>query len=682
MKIQIPPNPSGGFALMMVLIFSAISLMILGASMEWTSTTSNLNERFNQRLATQLAAESATEKAMAAMLNDFKNYGQPGIGNNLYSYGRMLPTVQEDAYWSQFEFNDARGVDSSIYVQPYGSQYYTNDLGAAYGGLGGTRIPYRIVANARMMNGRFAMTNAAQQEVAFTTIPIFQFAIFYNGLLEFTRSAPMEIWGRVHANSPIYVGTLSGSFQKFHETVTTVGEIQQKANWMGMSSSSYGGTVTYDKGKTTNATALTLPIGLNNDSASLHKIIEPPAAGESPLSALGKERYYNKADLLVIVDNSGVHVGAKTPFSTSSNNIAWAQSSYFISTNNSFYDQRDGQSQILTEIDVGKLKTWVATNSTVISTLGAGNTPSILYVEDRRGGTVYSTNVVSTTKTITTSSWPGSGVGTITTNLSDWTPASGLASQSSIPSYAFDWRTTTVTSGSKKKKVTSTVYQYRVVNDFSYTTTTYATNVTSTVLGRASVRLVNGQTLPDRGLTVATPNGLYIKGNYNCPNTAHLGTTNTSSAKPASLIADATTFLSANWSDTSGTSSYTTRTPVDTTVNAAVISGNVPTGGATGDSPQSGGVHNLPRMLENWGSSKVLTINGSMVCIFESQMHDKPFISPGAAGQYYTPPVRNWSFDKKFLDPNNLPPGTPAVRVMERMKWSTPPINTVTYNGY
>jgi hypothetical protein len=46
------------------------------------------------------------------------------------------------------------------------------------------------------------------------------------------------------------------------------------------------------------------------------------------------------------------------------------------------------------------------------------------------------------------------------------------------------------------------------------------------------------------GFTVATPNPLYVWGNYNCPNSAYLGTTNTTTDYPASLVSDALTILS------------------------------------------------------------------------------------------------------------------------------------------
>ena len=39
---------SGGYALVMVLVFSAVGLMVLSASMNWASNTALLNERNNQ----------------------------------------------------------------------------------------------------------------------------------------------------------------------------------------------------------------------------------------------------------------------------------------------------------------------------------------------------------------------------------------------------------------------------------------------------------------------------------------------------------------------------------------------------------------------------------------------------------------------------------------------------------
>lgn len=661
-----------GFALMLVMIFTGLALLLLTGSMNYTSNTCLLNERNNQYNSSMLAAEAATEKVVSSMITDFKTYGQPGIAANLNSYKQMVPSSTESTNWSSFQFTDAQGNSARTYVAANGSSYFVADLGSTYSGLGGTRIPYKIISNARMTNGRFPVTNAVQQEIAFTTIPIFQYAIFYNSLLEFTRAATMTIRGRVHSNGSMYVGSLTNSSLTFYEGVTTVGAVE-KRDWWDSTVADFVGTVSFVAGKTTNAPTMSLPIGTNNTSEAVHKVIERPPSDELPTSAMGAERYYNKAEVLILVSNNVVSVSVKNPFATSSNSVPTNQNvAYFVNTTNTMTDQREGRVQLLTEIDIGKFNTWMATNATVSTVLGAGRTPSIVYVEDVRGGySTYTTNVTVTTN-VTDTTYPGSGFGTVTTNLSSWTPNNSGVTSNNIPGNAV----ATQVYSSKSK-----TYQYKTVSSYTYNSNyTYSTTIT-TDLGNGAVRLVNGRSLGTNGLTLATPNGLYVKGHYNVPLDADLGTTNTANIKPASLIADGLTLLSSSWNDTNSTAAYTSRDATSTTVNAAIVSGNVISQGTTGTDPMSGGAHNLPRLLEDW-SSQTLTINGSLVCLYQSTKANGRFIHPGYTGQYYVPPTRNWSFDRNFLDPNKLPPGTPAVRVLERLKWSNPPANSTTYAGY
>jgi hypothetical protein len=325
--------------------------------------------------------------------------------------------------------------------------------------------------------------------------------------------------------------------------------------------------------------ALTLPIGTNNTSAAVHKIVERPPTGELPDSLMGRQRYYNKAELLILVSNSTVTVGIKNPFEATINDIPFDQTT-FIATNKTFTDQREGKVIVTTEIDIGKLITWAATNTTVVSELGAGNPPNLIYVSDER-------------------------------------------------------------------------------------------DTTSSQL--TGVRLVNAQTLPSRGLTVATPNPIYTLGHFNQPNSSYLGTTNTSNTKPASLVSDAYTLLSSTFSDAASSGSYTSRDAVNTTVNAAIIAGNV----LSSPSYYSGGINNLARLLEDW-SGRRYTMNGSLVCLYQSFEATAPFQLPGV---YYSAPTRDINFDLNFLDPGKLPPGTPELRTLVRGRWLLPPPGVTNYAG-
>jgi hypothetical protein len=185
-------------------------------------------------------------------------------------------------------------------------------------------------------------------------------------------------------------------------------------------------------------------------------------------------------------------------------------------------------------------------------------------------------------------------------------------------------------------------------------------NLPATDLG--AVRVWNGTQLPPSGLTVATGRPLYVWGDYNEYNPAYLGTTNTSATLPASLVADAVTVLSDNWSDGNSANALSSRVAASTTVNAALLTGAVDT--TLGH--YSGGMENFPRFLESWGLAHVFTYNGSMIKMFPSLYATNSW----GMANVYDPPARNWSYDANFNDPTRLPPKTPSLQQVIHTQWA------------
>ena len=177
-----------------------------------------------------------------------------------------------------------------------------------------------------------------------------------------------------------------------------------------------------------------------------------------------------------------------------------------------------------------------------------------------------------------------------------------------------------------------------------------------------AIRVFNGTNLPPNGLTVATGRPLYVWGDYNQLNAANLGTTNTSTTRPASLVGDAITILSDSWSDPKSTSALSSRTASSTTVNAAILTGAVDT--TLGH--YSGGMENFPRFLETW-TSITFTYNGSMIKMFPSLYATNVW----GMANVYNPPVRNWAYDVNFNNPLKLPPKTPSLLQVIRGQWAT-----------
>ena len=196
-----------------------------------------------------------------------------------------------------------------------------------------------------------------------------------------------------------------------------------------------------------------------------------------------------------------------------------------------------------------------------------------------------------------------------------------------------------------------------------------------------SVRLVNGAVangsslLPSYGpngigLSVATNAPLYVLGHFNADGTVTSTSAatpddgkdgsagNTSKESPVSLASDAITILSPGWSDANSLN-LNPAASGNTEIAAALLTGYV----VTNSSASSGGAHNFPRFLENWGSN-IVAFRGSMVAMFNSRIANQPWSTA-----YYGAPGRQWGFDSLFKN-GTFPPFSPKVMSYRRVDFT------------
>ncbi len=580
------------------------------------------------------AADAATEKVFQAMSADFLSGGETLVSNRIGYYESLYPNAGDDPSWTNYIFTSPVGGAPGVWVGPVA----TNTPGLPGVPFGSSVInwTYRIAANAQSNNSPTGLTTAVWQDVAlnYLPLPVFSYAFFYNGAMEFSDCPTMTVNGPVFCNSNINVGSISTSTLTFNSFVATSGIITNppaggiaQSSWVA-SHVVFTGTPLpgYDTGEPT----IALLGGFTNiDTTSPREIINPPVPGESATNPIAAQRYYNKADMIIIITNAYVPSSTNLVLLTDSNSVRLTnavfitiKSSMFdtgntyavtngvlgvtnginytaewnnwvfdgftnwLSLTNTFFDLRQSTYQHVVQIDVGKLGTWIGNSNGVTNTLLTGK-------------------------------WNAT------------TPFNGII-------YIQDNRTTNAT-------------------------------------WQNCVRLVNGQNVTNglykTGLTVATQNPLYIMGLYNCPGVNNVASTNTIGCRPCSVVCDALTILSPAW-QTGGydryaisTGSYTSRTASSSdTVNTAIIAGNVPTADTTATG-FSGGVNNLTRLLEDWGSSD-LWLNSSIICLYTSAQATAQFQLPS---HYYAAPTRHFSFDLNFLNVNSLPPGTPVQTLVERL---------------
>jgi hypothetical protein len=388
--------------------------------------------------------------------------------------------------------------------------------------------------------------------------------------------------------------------------------------------------------------SLTLPIGTNNNPSAVEAIINlPPGTNGAPNAGAyttnGQMYLFNESDIIISNSANGL-------FGTSGTNITiW------------FQDQQ--QAKALTQIsnDVYVLKTGQTTN-VVANTNGIDSPTNVLY-----SNFSFVTNVT----------------------YYDYRESDTIqAVQIDVGKFS-TWLTNASTTGGRQYNQTSYHDKGHGIDSI------YAYNhVPTTGTQLPAVRMYNGAQLPSTtdpggsgyttsGLTVTTPQPLYVLGNYNVQTAssaadADAGTSDTTYTYPAALMGDAITVLSAKWNDntyTSGTG-VTSRTPVSTTINAACLEGIVQSTNSGGNNYYSGGIENFLRLEENWSSSTILTYNGSIVVMFPSIYATNFWQVPGNnSPSYYNPPTRHWGFDLNFATPSKLPHLTPEFFRIIRVSW-------------
>jgi hypothetical protein len=596
-----------GYILLLTIVFVGIALLLLGSVMNWTNTTAKQTERNNLFNAGTAAAEAADERVIAQMMRDF--YYQ--TYNSAASYATNLPS--QTGWPVQFQFSDGAGGANKTGVNFGGAAWVSSwqALGAQYAGLSAYVIQCTITSTATPTNQPYSVPATVQETIQFDSIPLPQFALFYNMDMEISPGANMTVNGKTFCNGNIW-SSPSGNLT-FGDTVQTAMNYYHSRNTNCDPQANGSGTITFNVGggPQTNVPSLVMPVGTNNSAAGAAAILGLPPAGTDPNSQIGQEYLCNIADLVISNSSSGVI------------------STYFQDTNNV-------NRLTLIPCDITNILANITTN-------GSG--------KNKTYTTNYSTNCLYSFATNTT--------------FYDYREKKTVQAVQLNVGALKTWLTSTNGSG----------YNTQDYNDTGhYINSSYIyNNVPLTSANLPAVRMANGSVLPSAGLSVATPDPIYVLGHYNLNNgDTTAGQTNTANTMPAALMGDSLTILSPNWSDSYSLSheSDTTpngRTPVNTTVNAATLEGIVVSTNIAGTKYYSGGVENFLRLLENWSSATTVTYNGSIVVMFPSQFATNRWQSPGV---YYNVPTRSWGFDVNFKNQTKLPPLEPQVKALQRVKWT------------
>ena len=204
--------------------------------------------------------------------------------------------------------------------------------------------------------------------------------------------------------------------------------------------------------------------------------------------------------------------------------------------------------------------------------------------------------------------------------------------------------------------------------------------------GNSYVPPTNGTASNGNGFTVASEEPVYVWGDYNTGSADPYwpsGNTLTTPHSAAAIIADSVTLLSnppsnstspvkVGWTDF-GSFEYpataTNRNSNNSYYRMAIAAGKSipfpqPAWGGQ-DMGTDGGMHNFLRYLEDRGGTNV-NYAGSMISMYYSQYNTGIF---KCCNSVYGAPTRNYFFDTLFLNPANLPPGTPMFQDVTNLSY-------------
>jgi len=379
-------------ALLILAVLSLVGLALLDISFRDVQVSANLRDATQAMYGAEAGIEDAYRQmkiATALKANPGQNTDgsitlvPPVIANHTFTTLTAVPLFFDGASPPKPE-TQAQTIASGIYAG-------LNSFAQNY--LVTSEVCRSITPGVCEPNGsRAKVVQVLQAGFA----PLFQFAVYYNEILEIFPGQPFTITGRGHSNNHIYIGNDTTNVDSFLTSAQNIYRFRlndgstpaganiknaagvyqdfakdhNAADWNTWAINTYNGRV---RDSAIGGTSLSLPL---DASIQPHDIIEQGQVSDvgTPLET---ERMYWKADYRIIVDGAGA-VTVKTGPAGSETTTALDASSFLTTTTN-FYDKREAKCVQPAQIDLGALRT--------ASTSGWNFSKGILYVSSAKADT-------------------------------------------------------------------------------------------------------------------------------------------------------------------------------------------------------------------------------------------------------------------------------------------------------
>lgn len=674
-----------GSAMVMAVVFTAV----VGSTVSYVMLASNRQTRntFRARLMDTSLSAAATAVANMSQQAYFLASTRPAqMGGNWSQLDNIIQSVQPRKLPG---YLPAKQDEKSLaFMRPAGTNGVSSvisDPADDWNGFNIRRWTYDVVAfmnAADQSNGsevdpvaqRLGFEGAGfQSRLTINYIPLYQYAIFYDNDLEFHPGANMAVDGPVHSNRNLWLGAGGSNHLKFNSRISSAGDVRSYRDFLGVSGSTIGalnykmsnGTMWKPEGSdhpgdvyVRNAKGQEVKINNTDNIGDTNKNTFLDSL-DSNWMETALERFGGKLTDKAMGDKV---IQPPLPFVGEGTDRKQADAADLI--------QRLDNPNVAPSDDLNRAKMEAFADVRIVAD------PSKV---DKDG---YLTDITFETAT----GYDGEGVATgwqantITNRkLDSKGKPTGKPIVGAGSFYDYRQNRTVKTMDLDMGEMQARAEVKGVLasgNGVVYVSTKNNTDSGSNPM--KSVRVQNAATLPTSAantLTIATDRPMYLEGDVNKHSDA---------SKRATLLlaADAMTVTSKKLTDSTGINSAASKS-VET--NAIFMLGQVSSkyqtagsdGKLTGSAKDntidhfqdgyrrkqwSGGVHNVIRYLESW-SGKTHTYNGSLICLFESQVatfRHESALAPDYDDKYYGAPNRNFTWDSQ-LSVREPPKGMPVL---------------------
>ena len=503
-----------GSALIAALLVVVVVSGLVGVSFLATNNAARMGGRAQDYVEVQRAAEAAVEYGFGVWKQRIFAAGRP-ISTTEANASLAGPSMPGFTYASAANNGPLTISATDEYGAPTASPKRVVTNLADYPGWRGFASSY-LVSTKVQSAGQIGSVGEAgvRRRFQYVEVPLFQSMYFFENDLEFYKPATMIVGGLVHTNSRLYASSSSSGTLTFQGNVSYVNSYSTTADppyantWSGWSSNAQI-TPTYPSGESAQVTKVQRyePLGLNVASAisktdanpnndSYREIIELPKSGFTDPPEIAARRLFNKAGIVVSINGSTATVTAKNGTVASAAQLTNIKNAF--SGKTTMYDQREGKTVDVANIDVSKITTALGAggptgfngvlyvvDETPVTTSGASPSPNPKTVRLQNGGvlptdglSIASQNPVyvqgdyntGTTSSTPATSVPANATGNPTNSdsptVSGYTRKPAAIMADAVMLLSNSWNDSNASSGISSRVASNTTYNMAIMAGF------------------------------------------------------------------------------------------------------------------------------------------------------------------------------------------------------------------------